>query len=92
MDIYLFGDQTTPVEEGLLNLLLVNGNGPLSDFLNAAFLAIQSETYSLTATETAEMPRAESLGLLLDAVRKGRRHVALDSAFLCIYEIGQYLK
>ncbi|OGM43340.1 putative polyketide synthase [Aspergillus bombycis] len=90
--IYLFGDQTVRVDDALYKLLYVKNNPTLKSFLDDAFAALRKEISSLPANERASLPDAHTLPLLLGAVRNGRRHVALDSALVCLYEIGQYIQ
>lgn len=89
--IYLFGDQTVRVDDALHKLLYVKNSPTLKSFLDEAFAAIRKEIFLLPANERTSLPDAHTLPLLLGAVRNGRRHVALDSALVCLYEIGQYI-
>lgn len=89
--IILFGDQTNAVEDKLQALLADSGNVILVDFLDTAFRAVQRSIYSIPRTDAVLLPRSETLGLLIDAVRAGTRHAALDNALLCMYEIGQFV-
>ncbi|KAJ6784566.1 hypothetical protein PWT90_06486 [Aphanocladium album] len=89
--VVLFGDQTNAVEHKLQGLIAGSSNVILAEFLNAAFRAIQKEIYKLPSTDGMQMPRSETLGLLIDAVQSGKRHAALDNALLCMYEVGLYL-
>nr|ALQ32777.1 putative polyketide synthase [Fusarium babinda] len=90
-DVYVFGDQSIPVLDKLQGLLLVKDNALLTSFLTEAFLAIRREIVALPTTERNSIPQAESLGLLLDGVKRNEPHPALDSVFLCIYEFGYYI-
>ncbi|KAB8262554.1 hypothetical protein BDV32DRAFT_147475 [Aspergillus pseudonomiae] len=89
--IYLFGDQTVRVDDALHKLLYVKNSPTLKSFLDEAFAAIRKEIFILPANERTSLPDAHTLPLLLGAVRNGRRHVALDSALVCLYEIAQYI-
>lgn len=91
-DVYIFGDQSIPVLDGLQELLMVKDDAPLTAFLNNSISAIQQEISALPSTEKEEIPRGDTLALLLNAVRKGTGHTAIESAFLCIYEIGYYIE
>lgn len=91
-DVYIFGDQTLCVLKNLQNLLLVHDNAPLSIFLDEAFSVVHREISCLPSTEKDRFPRAETFGLLLDAIQNGKHHAALDSACVCVYEIGSYLQ
>lgn len=92
-NIYLFGDQTIRVQGHLQGLLYVADNGILTSFLEKAFLAIQQEISRLPAAERDAFPQTETLGLLLDSInRNGKHHAALESALVCIYELGYYIK
>ncbi|ENH68137.1 Aflatoxin biosynthesis polyketide synthase [Fusarium oxysporum f. sp. cubense race 1] len=90
-DVYVFGDQSTPVLDKLQALLRVKDNALLTSFLGEAFLAVRHEIVSLSSIERKSIPEAESLSLLLEGVRRSEPHAALDSAFVCIYEIGYYI-
>ncbi|KAG5775036.1 hypothetical protein H9Q73_011283 [Fusarium xylarioides] len=90
-DVYVFGDQSTPVLDKLQTLVRVKDNAPLNSFLGEAFLAVRREIVSLSSLERKSIPEAESLSLLLEGVRRSEPHAALDSAFVCIYEIGYYI-
>ncbi|KAE8356309.1 hypothetical protein BDV28DRAFT_145344 [Aspergillus coremiiformis] len=91
-NIYLFGDQSIPTDGGLRKLLLgMSKNPTLKSFLDEAFFAIQREISYLPSKERVSLPEAHTLALFLDAIQKGRRHVALESALLCLYEIGEYI-
>lgn len=90
--IYVFGDQTLPVHEGLQALVLVKDNHVLQGFLGKALSALQDEISALPATERGLFPQTESLGMLLEAVRKGPTHTALESAILCIHQLAHYIK
>ncbi|KAB5547400.1 putative polyketide synthase [Coniochaeta sp. 2T2.1] len=92
MRIYVFGDQAIRVEEQLLDLLHVKGCSILTTFLREATIAVQEAVAGLPPAERAAFPPVETLGFLLDAVKKGSSHVALDSALVCIYEIGYYIR
>ena len=91
-DIFVFGDQSTAVLDKLQKLLHVKDNAILRSFLSEAFLAIRHETESLPSRDKESVAQAESLGLLLEAARTSTGHAALDSSFLCIYEIGYYIE
>ncbi|TGO07674.1 hypothetical protein BTUL_0255g00060 [Botrytis tulipae] len=90
-DVYVFGDRSTPVLDKLQALLRVKDNALLTSFLGEAFLAVRREIVSLSSIERKSIPEAESLSLLLEGVRKSEPHAALDSTFVCIYEIGYYI-
>ncbi|EWG41233.1 hypothetical protein FVEG_03379 [Fusarium verticillioides 7600] len=90
-DVYVFGDQSTPVLDKLQALVRVKDNALLTSFLGEAFLAVRREIVSLSSLERKSIPEAESLSLLLEGVRRSEPHAALDSAFVCIYEIGYYI-
>lgn len=91
-DVYVFGDQSTPVLDKLQALVRVKDNALLTSFLGEAFLAVRREIVSLSSLERKSIPEAESLSLLLEGVRRSEPHAALDSAFVCIYEIGYYIE
>ncbi|KAE8360308.1 hypothetical protein BDV27DRAFT_167918 [Aspergillus caelatus] len=91
VNIYLFGDQTIRVDDALYKLLHVKDNPTLKSFLDEAFAVIRKQIFLLPANERTSLPDAHTLPLLLDAVRNGRRHVALESALVCLCEIGQYI-
>ncbi|KAF5676169.1 polyketide synthase [Fusarium heterosporum] len=91
-NVYVFGDQSTPVVGNLQALLRVKHNVLLQAFLQEAFTCIQRETEALPATDKSSIPRAESLSLLVVEVKRGATHAAIESCFLCIYEIGYYLE
>ncbi|KAE8373992.1 hypothetical protein BDV26DRAFT_296398 [Aspergillus bertholletiae] len=91
VSVYLFGDQTVRVDGPLHNLLRVKDSPALNSFLDEAFLAIRRQISLLPVNERTSLPDSHTLPLLLDAVRRGRRHVALESALVCLYEIGQYI-
>ncbi|KAJ4127485.1 Interface between microtubules and kinetochore protein [Fusarium oxysporum] len=80
-----------PVLDKLQALLRVKDNALLTSFLGEAFLAVRHEIVSLSSIERKSIPEAESLSLLLEGVRRSEPHAALDSAFVCIYEIGYYI-
>lgn len=90
-NIYLFGDQTIQVDDALHKLLHVKDNPILKSFLDEAFAAVRKQIFLLPANERASLPDAHTFPLLLDAVRAGQRHVALESALVCLCEIGQYI-
>ena len=92
MEAYLFGDQTVHVDNHLQDLLHVGGNSTLTSFLSEGYYAIRQEISRLPASERALLPQSETLALLLDTIKKGKRHPALESALLCLYEIGEYIK
>ncbi|KAM0351780.1 hypothetical protein ACHAPU_002292 [Fusarium lateritium] len=91
-NVYVFGDQSTPVHDNLHALIRTKNNALVQSFLEGAFACIQHETEALPATDKSSIPRAESLSLLVDEVRRGATHSALESCFLCIYQIGCYLE
>lgn len=90
--IYVFGDQSMPILGGLQSLLQIKNNALLKTLFNEAFAAIQRETEALPSIDKKHMVRAESLSLLVDEVKRGVTHPALESCFLCIYEIGYYIE
>jgi naphtho-gamma-pyrone polyketide synthase len=90
--IYVFGDQSTPILGNLQSLLRIKNNALLQTFFNEAFAAIRRETKALPSIDRKHIVRAESLSLLVDEVKRGVTHAALESCFLCIYEIGYYLE
>jgi naphtho-gamma-pyrone polyketide synthase len=90
--IYVFGDQAIRVEDQLLDLWHVKDCSSLTAFLREATAAIQKAISELPATERGAFPTVETLGLLLDDIKKGSYHIALDSALVCIYEIGYYIR
>ncbi|KAM5343388.1 hypothetical protein ACJ41O_011925 [Fusarium nematophilum] len=90
-DIYVFGDQTLPVLDSLQGLLLIRDNSILKQFLDEAYIAVRREISGVPATERSGFPQTETLGLALEAIRRGQHSTALDSALLCIYEIGYYI-
>ncbi|RHZ68747.1 hypothetical protein CDV55_108021 [Aspergillus turcosus] len=92
MEVYLFGDQTVHVQSHLQDLLHVSGNSTLTSFLSEGYLALRQEISHLPASERAVLPQAETLGLLLRSIKKGKRHPALEGALLCLYEIGEYIR
>lgn len=87
-DVYIFGDQSIPVLDKLQRLLHVKDNALLNSFVNESFLAVRRETNSLSSLDRQSIGQAENLGLLLETVGKSAPHAALDSCFLCMYEIG----
>ncbi|KAI1126483.1 polyketide synthase [Nemania abortiva] len=91
-DVYIFGDQSIPVLDKLQRLMHVKDNALLNSFVNESFLAVRRETNSLSSIDRQSIAQAENLGLLLEMVGKSTPHAALDSCFLCIYEIGYYLE
>lgn len=90
-DVYVFGDQSLRVEDSLQNLALIQDNAPLALFLREAFSTLKREAANLSPIEKAGLPQADTLGLLLDGMKRGERHAALDSACACIYEVGYYI-
>jgi naphtho-gamma-pyrone polyketide synthase len=90
--IYVFGDQSTPILGNLQSLLRIKKNALLKSFFNKAFTAIQRETEALPSIDRKHMVRAESLSLLVDEVKRGVTNTALESCFMCIYEIGYYIE
>ncbi|KAF3386933.1 Conidial pigment polyketide synthase alb1 [Penicillium rolfsii] len=90
--IFVLGDQTVRVESSLQELLYSCHNTTLSGFLSESYQAVRREISRLPANERASIPQPETLALLLDASRKGKRHPAWDSALLCLYEIGEYIR
>ncbi|KAB8237687.1 type I polyketide synthase [Aspergillus alliaceus] len=90
-DVYVFGDQSISVLDKLQRLVQVKDNAILASFLRKAFWAIQRETRALPSTDRKSIAQAESLGLLVEAVRRNTTHAALESCFLCVYEIGYYI-
>ncbi|KAF4953246.1 hypothetical protein FSARC_12440 [Fusarium sarcochroum] len=90
-NVYVFGDQTISVLDKLQSLLHVKDNATLASFLHEAFIAIRRETEVQPSTDRESIVQSESLGLLLEGVRRGTTHAALESCFLSIYEIGYYL-
>ncbi|KAJ8115386.1 hypothetical protein ONZ43_g4677 [Nemania bipapillata] len=91
-DIYIFGDQSIPVLDKLQRLLRIKDNAFFNSFINESFLAIRRETNSLSSIDRQSIAQAENLGLLLEIIGNSTPHAALDSCFLCIYEIGYYLE
>ncbi|KOC18793.1 putative polyketide synthase [Aspergillus flavus AF70] len=91
VNIYIFGDQTVRVDDAVHKLLHVKNNPILKSFLDESFAAIRKQIFLLPANERTSLPDAHTLPLLLEAVRRGRRHVALESALVCLCEIGQYI-
>lgn len=94
MEVYIFGDQTVHVDSRLQDLLHVSCNNTLTSFLSGGYLALRQEISRLPASERAALPQDETLALLLDSIKKGKRkrHPALEGALLCLYEIGQYIR
>lgn len=90
--IYLFGDQTIHADEALHTLLHIKNNPILRCFLDEAFSAIQQEISYLPASERSSLPNTHTLALLLDGIKKERRHVALESTMVCLCEIGEYIR
>jgi naphtho-gamma-pyrone polyketide synthase len=90
--IFVFGDQTVRVDSSLQELLYSRHNTTLSEFLSEGYQAVRREISRLPAIERGSIPQPETLALLLDASRKGKRHPAWDSALLCLYEIGEYIR
>ncbi|ORY59299.1 polyketide synthase [Pseudomassariella vexata] len=91
VDIYVFGDQTLDVSKKLQGLL-VSDSTLLTEFFDGAFRTLQREISRLPSSKRQEFPRSETLGLLLEAIQNGKRHSALDSALVTIYEIAYYIQ
>jgi naphtho-gamma-pyrone polyketide synthase len=90
--IFIFGDQSVPILDALQAILLIRDNAILKQYLDEAFLALRREISALPSQERSSISQAETLGLVLEDVRKGRYGAALDSALLCIYEIAYYIE
>jgi naphtho-gamma-pyrone polyketide synthase len=90
--IFIFGDQSVPILDALQAILLIRDNAILKQYLDEAFLALRREISALPAQERSSITQAETLGLVLEDVRKGQHGAALDSALLCIYEIAYYIE
>ncbi|KAF2650606.1 polyketide synthase [Lophiostoma macrostomum CBS 122681] len=91
-DIFIFGDQTTRVEGNLRDLILIRNDALLASFLDESFLVLQREISTLPVSERGSLTKFRTLGLLVEVIQNGRRHAALESACLCIYEIGYYIR
>ncbi|THY13928.1 polyketide synthase [Aureobasidium pullulans] len=89
--IYVFGDQSSSFQDDLQELLLVEQDPALRHFLSESFRTITQEILSLSALDKQAFPKAETLGLLLGLYRARQPHPALEGAFLCIYQVAQYL-
>ncbi|KAM0545985.1 hypothetical protein ACHAPJ_011097 [Fusarium lateritium] len=89
--VFLFGDQATPILDDLQATLLIRNNAILKQFLDEAFLSLRQDISALPSEECSCFPQAETLGLVLEDVRKGKDSATLDSALLCIYEIAYYI-
>ncbi|KAK8105018.1 Conidial yellow pigment biosynthesis polyketide synthase [Apiospora kogelbergensis] len=90
-NIYVFGDQTLDVLKNLQGLLL-SESALVTEFLDGSFRILRREISQLPSSKKQEFPLPETLGLLLEAAQdRKRRHPALDSAFVIIYEIAYYV-
>lgn len=91
-NIYVFGDQTLDVLKNLQGLLL-SESALVTEFLDGSFRILRREISQLPSSKKQEFPLPETLGLLLEAAQdRKRRHPALDSAFVIIYEIAYYVQ
>ncbi|KAM0278167.1 hypothetical protein ACHAO9_012273 [Fusarium lateritium] len=90
--VFIFGDQSVPIVDALQVILLIRDNAILKQYLDKAFLSLRREISILPAQDRSSFPQAETLGLVLEDVRKGQHSAALDSALLCIYEIAYYIE
>ncbi|KAI6756980.1 hypothetical protein HG530_011578 [Fusarium avenaceum] len=90
--VFIFGDQSVPILDALQAMLLIRDNAILKQYLDEAFLALRREISTLPAQERSSFSKAETLGLVLEDVRKGQDGAALDSALLCLYEIAYYIE
>ncbi|CAJ0552555.1 Ff.00g006330.m01.CDS01 [Fusarium sp. VM40] len=90
--VFIFGDQSVPILDALQTTLLIRDNAILKQYLDEAFLALRREISTLPAQERSSFSQAETLGLVLEDVRKGQHGAALDSALLCLYEIAYYIE
>ena len=90
--VFLFGDLTIPFEEDLRQLLHTKGNGNLSSFFDQVGFALREELGKLPSRLQEILPRFTTLIDLLFRLNDSAGSPALKFTFLCLYQIGQFIR
>ncbi|KAK2014996.1 beta-ketoacyl synthase domain-containing protein [Colletotrichum eremochloae] len=93
MSLYLFGDQTFNIAEGLKDLLRYRTNPLVDDFLEKSYQLIRNELYLLPSAVRESLPRFTCIEdiVLLGTQNEGKCN-ALDLALTCVYQIGTFIR
>jgi len=92
LKLYLFGDQTYPVQPDLKDLMWYRTNPVLENFLVKAYNAIRTEIYNLPCETREDLPRFTCLDDLVLRKQGGKRCIPLDMAVTCMYQLGVFIR
>jgi hypothetical protein len=92
IDIYLFGDQSEKIDEGLKILICSDRDAILDSFLTKSYEAIRHEIQNITASKLRVSSKFSSLLDLLALRQDGLQSVPLDHALTVIYQIGLFIR
>jgi naphtho-gamma-pyrone polyketide synthase len=90
--IFLFGDLTISFEEDLRQLLHVRGNDTLTSFFDQVGYAFREEFTKLSAPQQVWFPRFTTVVDLHSKLGETEGTPALKFAFLCLCEIGEFIR
>lgn len=91
-NVYLIGDSTFDVGQGLHALLAHSDSPLLHAFFTSASAVLQQEVHGLVSTLRADFPRFSSVQDLVALAREGSLHPALHKALVCIYHLGVFIR
>ncbi|RDW64444.1 Male sterility, NAD-binding [Aspergillus mulundensis] len=91
LKVYLFGDETFPLQPGLRTLLHHRSNIVLDDFLVRAYDAIRVLLYELPPAVRENLPNFTCLEDLLLWSPGVARCVPLEMAMRCLYQVGLFM-
>ena len=91
--IYLFGDQTNSYNAGLCHLLQIKDNPILSALFERVNYALRLYIGQLPGIQKEQFPRFTSIHELLSMYRESPdTNPALDSMFVCLYELALFIR
>ena len=90
--IFVFGDQTDDIADGLRDLLSPNENAGyfLQPFFTKAYLEIRAELGRIAQGE--DFQRFSSIQDLAALHRRGQLHPSLHPALACVFQLGYFIR
>ena len=90
--LFFFGDLTISFEEDLRQLLHVKDNAILRSLFERVGFTLRAEVAKLPACQQAWFPRFSTIVDLVSKLRETEGAPALNSALLCLCELGQFIR
>ena len=94
-NVFIFGDQAGPWEDGLSKLLRRKSNDVLISFHEQAFFCLRREIGSLRRPQYNSFARFSSLKELLDSYREAspsKKHPALAGSLCSLYHLSCFFR